>query len=72
MTTVMEPADQRSVRVERGTLSDEELAALTAVLLTRAGTGAARPGDRPVAPVVPGWERPERNAFYRSPLSWQS
>lgn len=66
MTASAEPL----VRIVRGSLSDEELAALTAVLLTR----VARPGDQPVAPVVPavpGWERPERHAFYRSPTSWQ-
>jgi hypothetical protein len=85
VTTVIEPAsttaDQPLVRLERGTLADDELAALTAVLLTlplasrgrpHAGAGGAdAPADRPTTPVVPLWNRPERHAPYRSPVSWQ-
>ncbi|WP_235215517.1 acyl-CoA carboxylase subunit epsilon [Phaeacidiphilus oryzae] len=73
MTTVIEPrtTEQPLVRVERGTLADDELAALTAVLLTRATAGADAPEDRPTTPVVPLWDRPERHAPYRSPVSWQ-
>ena len=57
-------------------LSDDELAtltvaALTVVLLTRAGMTAGRPGDPPAAPAVPPWERRERHAFHRAPISRQ-
>lgn len=59
------------VRVERGRASDEELAAVTALLLARA---AAHPG--PAAGRVPGrstapWRRLERSSGYRAPHSWQ-
>ncbi|MGY6024460.1 acyl-CoA carboxylase subunit epsilon [Streptomyces spinosirectus] len=66
MITVVE--EQPVVRVERGRIAEDELAALVAVLLTRAaGTDRARA----VIPVVPLWNRPERNAPYRSPASWR-
>ena len=89
MTTVLEPATVPSaampapaaapadplVRVVRGTLADEELAALTAVLLARAAatsTKAAKAGKG-----APGtgraqaqWQRPERRPSYNSPVSW--
>jgi hypothetical protein len=57
------------VRVTRGTLTDEELAALTAVLLAR----AAAPAAAPVAVVEPiaRWQRLERRPVYYSPVSWQ-
>ncbi|KUN81011.1 hypothetical protein AQJ66_25425 [Streptomyces bungoensis] len=60
------------VRVERGTAGEEELAALTALLLARAaatrdpGPGTGR-RDRRAA----RWSRPEHFPRYRSPLSWQ-
>ncbi|MFF9285479.1 acyl-CoA carboxylase subunit epsilon [Streptomyces griseosporeus] len=57
------------VRVERGHASDDELAALTVVLLSR--TVAPAPTARPTAPAVPLWDRPERNAPYRPPVSWR-
>lgn len=66
MTTVV--VEQPLVRVERGRLDEDELAALVAVLLSRAGAAGE---DRAAVPVVPHWNRPERNVPYHSPVSWQ-
>ncbi|MFB7944933.1 acyl-CoA carboxylase epsilon subunit [Kitasatospora phosalacinea] len=58
------------VRIVRGSLSAEELAALTAVLAARAAVaagGAAAPAVEPVAT----WSRIERRPAYFSPVSWQ-
>ncbi|WP_042384041.1 acyl-CoA carboxylase subunit epsilon [Streptacidiphilus melanogenes] len=61
------------LRIERGSLTDEELAALTAVLMARA---AARPTAEPR--FAHGnrhprarWRRLERLSGYRSPVSWR-
>ncbi|GAA2464033.1 acyl-CoA carboxylase epsilon subunit [Streptomyces macrosporus] len=59
------------VRVEKGQASEEELAAVTALLLARAAThtrpaASARPRRTP-AP----WRRPERIPTYHAPHSWQ-
>ncbi|MFF6994928.1 acyl-CoA carboxylase epsilon subunit [Streptomyces sp. NPDC008313] len=65
------------VRVVRGgDIADDELAALTAVLLSRAAAAPPRPDTAPdTAPgevsVVPLWERPAAGVPYRSPLSWR-
>ncbi|MFF9626500.1 acyl-CoA carboxylase subunit epsilon [Streptomyces griseosporeus] len=59
------------VRVERGHASDDELAALTVVLLSRTTAPDPAPAARPAAPAVPLWDRPERNAPYRPPVSWR-
>jgi hypothetical protein len=81
MATVIEPVVAAAatvadplVRVVKGSLAAEELAALTAVLLARA---AARPGTgRSVkggdAKAQARWQRPERRPDYRSPVSWHS
>ena len=86
MTTVLEPATVPSaampapaaapadplVRVVRGTLADEELAALTAVLLARAAatsTKAAK-GTAGTGRAQAQWQRPERRPSYNSPVSW--
>ena len=74
MATVIEPvtAADPLVRVVKGSLADEELAALTAVLLARAATrlgGSAKGGD---AKAQARWQRPERRPDYRSPVSWHS
>ncbi len=70
MTTAIEPtAPALLVRVEAGNPSDEELVALTVALMSRStaapGTGA------PTAEVVSLWDRPERHAPYRQPVSWR-
>lgn len=73
-----DPADSADpaplVRVERGHLTDDELAALTAVLMARAAAvqRAEQPrfahGSRhPQA----HWRRLERVLSYRSPVSWR-
>ncbi|WP_217166243.1 acyl-CoA carboxylase epsilon subunit [Streptomyces sp. AC512_CC834] len=69
------------VRVVRGgDIADEELAALTAVLLSRATATPPHPDTTPdpapdIAPretsVVPLWDRPAAGMPYRSPLSWR-
>jgi hypothetical protein len=69
MATAVEP-NQPLVRVVRGQLADDELAALTAVLLTRAN---AAPAAEPEAadPKQPNWQRLERAGGYRAPHSWR-
>ncbi|GAA1969969.1 acyl-CoA carboxylase subunit epsilon [Kitasatospora viridis] len=58
------------VRVTRGSLTDEELAALTAVLMARAAAvQAAAPAAR-IEPIA-RWQRLERRPSYFSPFSWQ-
>ncbi|GAA0487065.1 acyl-CoA carboxylase epsilon subunit [Streptomyces olivaceiscleroticus] len=69
----MNPADisDRSlVRVEKGEASEEELAALTAVLLARA---AHRPADIPAQPYATAarWRRLERQRGFHGARSWQ-
>jgi Acyl-CoA carboxylase epsilon subunit len=57
------------VRVEKGEASDEELAAVTALLLARAATArhqAARPRR-----TTARWRRLERTPGFRAPHSWQ-
>ncbi|NGN66089.1 acyl-CoA carboxylase subunit epsilon [Streptomyces sp. A7024] len=59
------------VRVEKGEASEEELAALTAVLLARA---AAQPSSVPTQRRHAGaarWRRLERQHGFRAPHSWQ-
>ena len=78
MTTVAEPGvpapTDPLVRVVRGTLADEELAALTAVLFARAAARPVRPveggSDSDEDPEQARWQRPERLAGYHSPVSW--
>ncbi|WP_031505670.1 acyl-CoA carboxylase subunit epsilon [Streptomyces megasporus] len=59
------------VRVEKGRASEEELAAVTALLMARAAahTRSAAP-LRPRRTPAP-WRRPERVPTYRAPHSWQ-
>jgi len=67
-------AGTRLVRVEKGHASDEELAAVTALLLARASaplqaaaghTAAATGRDKA------GWRRLERTPGFRAPHSWR-
>ncbi|MFE0193097.1 acyl-CoA carboxylase epsilon subunit [Streptomyces sp. NPDC058989] len=66
----MNPAPRTdSIRVEKGQASEEELAALTAVLLARAA-------HRPAAPAGPRataarWRRLERQSGFHGATSWQ-
>ncbi|MCX4748362.1 acyl-CoA carboxylase epsilon subunit [Kitasatospora sp. NBC_01287] len=59
------------VRVTRGALSDEELAALTAVLLARAAAGQQAAAALPAIEPIARWTRSERRPAYYSPVSWQ-
>ncbi|WP_432142061.1 acyl-CoA carboxylase epsilon subunit [Streptomyces sp. bgisy084] len=66
----MNPAHRTDpIRVEKGQASEEELAALTAVLLARAA-------HRPAAPARPRataarWRRLERQSGFHGATSWQ-
>ncbi|MCF3175440.1 hypothetical protein IPZ61_19210 [Streptomyces sioyaensis] len=59
-----------SIRVEKGQASEEELAALTAVLLARA---AHRPAAAPTGPhaTAARWRRLERQNGFHGATSWQ-
>ncbi|WP_422397023.1 acyl-CoA carboxylase epsilon subunit [Streptomyces gobiensis] len=59
------------VRVEKGEASDEELAAVTALLLARAASGQGARRDARPGPTVAGWRRLERTPGFRAPHSWQ-
>ena len=78
MTTVLEPATAAVtatasidplVRVVKGTLADEELAALTAVLLARAAATSSK-AAKGAGRTQAQWQRPERRPSYNSPVSW--
>ncbi|MBM9503865.1 acyl-CoA carboxylase epsilon subunit [Actinacidiphila acididurans] len=64
------PADSL-VRVEKGHAAPEELAALTAILLARAGAGDAGHSAGLPARSVAGWRRLERARGFQAPHSWQ-
>ncbi|MER7668029.1 acyl-CoA carboxylase subunit epsilon [Kitasatospora sp. NPDC096128] len=66
MTASAEPL----VRIVRGSLSDEELAALTAVLMARAAAAQQAAATAQVEPIA-NWQRLERRPAYYSPVSWQ-
>ncbi|MGW2252281.1 acyl-CoA carboxylase subunit epsilon [Kitasatospora sp. NPDC001660] len=66
MTASAEPL----VRIVRGSLSDEELAALTAVLMAHAAAAQQAAVVAPVEPIA-NWQRLERRPAYYSPVSWQ-
>ncbi|MEV6208594.1 acyl-CoA carboxylase subunit epsilon [Kitasatospora sp. NPDC051914] len=58
------------VRIVRGSLTDEELAAVTAVLLARAAA-AQQAASAPAVEPIASWQRLERRPAYYSPVSWQ-
>ncbi|MEU8920834.1 acyl-CoA carboxylase subunit epsilon [Kitasatospora sp. NPDC048545] len=66
MTASAEPL----VRIVRGSLTDEELAALTAVLMARAAAAQQAGTASPIEPIA-NWQRLERRPAYYSPVSWQ-
>jgi hypothetical protein len=68
-TTVSTPADSL-VRVEKGHVAPEELAAITAILLARAAAGSDSSTDSPVRSTAK-WRRLERTPGFRAPHSWQ-
>ncbi|GAA2231219.1 MULTISPECIES: acyl-CoA carboxylase subunit epsilon [Kitasatospora] len=59
------------VRIVRGSLTDEELAALTAVLMARAAAAQAAAVQTAVVEPIANWQRLERRPAYFSPVSWQ-
>ncbi|MGW4382620.1 acyl-CoA carboxylase epsilon subunit [Kitasatospora sp. NPDC004531] len=59
------------VRIVRGSLTDEELAALTAVLAARAAQAAAVATANQAVEPIATWSRLERRPAYFSPVSWQ-
>ena len=67
--------DSRLVRVEKGRASEEELAAVTALLLARAAAGARHArltgGQQPSGSGKAAWRRLERARGFRAPHSWQ-
>ncbi|MFD5394508.1 acyl-CoA carboxylase epsilon subunit [Streptomyces sp. NPDC127097] len=66
----MNPAHRTDpIRVEKGQASEEELAALTAVLLARAAHQPAAPA-RPRATAA-RWRRLERQSGFHGATSWQ-
>lgn len=73
MTTAIERTAPSSplVRVERGLPSEDELAALTVALLSRAATTRESAADASAAAPVPLWDRPELHTPYRIPASWR-
>ncbi|MER5641375.1 acyl-CoA carboxylase subunit epsilon [Kitasatospora sp. NPDC002227] len=58
------------IRITRGSLNDEELAALTAVLMARAAAAQCSAALATVEPIA-RWQRLERRPAYYSPVSWQ-
>lgn len=60
------------IRVVRGQVaSSEELAAVTAVLLSRLAAERCEPAAGSAAPCVPQWRPGRPPAAYRSPHSWR-
>ncbi len=69
----MSTASTHLVRVEKGHASDEELAAVTALLLARATAPRQAAADHTAAPgrSKAGWRRLERTPGFRAPHSWR-
>ncbi|MFH9293704.1 acyl-CoA carboxylase subunit epsilon [Streptomyces sp. NPDC017520] len=60
-------------RIERGAPDAEELAALTAVLMSRAAAAGVEPDDLSRRHrATARWQRPERTAAYVAPHGWRS
>jgi len=66
---VTSPVDQ-PIRVEKGQASEEELAALTAVLLARAAHRPSAESRRPRHTAAP-WRRLERQGGFHAATSWR-
>ena len=58
-----------ALRIERGSVSEEELAALTAVLCWALAQEDGVGGDE--LPDVPLWRRERSSSVYRSPYHWR-
>ncbi|MFF8783478.1 acyl-CoA carboxylase epsilon subunit [Streptomyces sp. NPDC015125] len=60
-----------SIRVEKGQASEEELAALTAVLLARAAHRPAAAAPAGPHATAARWRRLERQSGFHGATSWQ-
>ncbi|MER5208675.1 acyl-CoA carboxylase epsilon subunit [Streptomyces sp. NPDC002825] len=61
------------IRVEKGVVNPEELAALSAVLLARlTDAGAAPDGVSARRRDLAGWRRPERASGFDGPRTWRA
>ncbi|MFF1410614.1 acyl-CoA carboxylase subunit epsilon [Streptomyces sp. NPDC058289] len=60
------------VRVEKGSASPEEVAALTAVLLARAAEPDPGADHGPLRRPAARWRRPERGGGFDGPRTWQA
>lgn len=58
-----------ALRIERGSVSEEELAALTVVLCSVMAQRDEADGEE--LPDVPLWRRERSGAAYRSPYHWR-
>ena len=70
VTVDADTADNRLVRVVRGRASEEEVAAVTALLMARATAAAPRGATTPRCTRA-GWQRLERSPGFRAPHDWQ-
>ncbi|POX46537.1 acyl-CoA carboxylase subunit epsilon [Streptomyces sp. Ru72] len=59
-----------AVRVEKGTPTEEELAALLTVLLSCSARTSAEEDE--ASPVRARWRRPEHASGHRTPRSWRA
>ncbi|MCC2280448.1 acyl-CoA carboxylase subunit epsilon [Streptomyces sp. ET3-23] len=68
-----EPSGRPLLRVEKGDPSDDELAALAAVLLARAGSLRRAGPERHTADArpEPAWCRPEHLPLFVNPRGWR-
>lgn len=58
------------LKIERGSASDEELAAVTLVLCSVIAGRGAEEGDEG-SPETPLWQPEKSSSSYRSPYSWR-
>ncbi|GGQ47576.1 acyl-CoA carboxylase epsilon subunit [Streptomyces mutabilis] len=65
-------SDDNLVRIVRGHAEPHELAALTVLLLARAGARPAAESAAGTGTTRTLWRRPERYRHFPSPHSWRS
>ncbi|MEU4273228.1 acyl-CoA carboxylase epsilon subunit [Streptomyces sp. NPDC026092] len=68
--TVPETRTGPLLRVVKGSPSAEELAVLTALLLTRMASPGEDTGPAGPGPTTAGWSRPERRSGFPDPRTW--
>ncbi|MEW2067051.1 acyl-CoA carboxylase epsilon subunit [Streptomyces sp. NPDC007346] len=66
------PEGAATFRIVRGQPTAADLAALTAVLLSRLATAEAYGDECAGPPRTAGWRRPERAAPHRDPRGWRA